>query len=344
MLGALLRAGMNLPASWHRRLVLRPMVVDGLRLSPELQLMFLAERLLRIPEIASLPVGAARAEMDRQTAMAGGRQYVGAIRDLEVDGGAGPIAARLYIPSERTGGDPAPTLLFVHGGGWIYGGLPSHDAACRFLAERSGVQLLAIDYRLAPEHPFPAAVEDCKAALHWLLAHAEDVNADPARLGVGGDSAGGNLATVLAVHAAEKGIPLALQLLIYPGTDFTGETRSKELFSDRGLVLTRTFIEKAKAAYLPDSADWSDPDAAPLLRTELPTGLAPAHVVTAGFDPLRDEGEAYADMLEGAGVAVSRVRYPSLVHGFLHLVGAGHECKAAVRDIADTLRASLSGL
>ena len=131
-------------------------------------------------------------------------------------------------------------MLFVHGGGWIYGGLRSHDAACRVLAERSGVQLLAIDYRLAPEHPFPAALEDGKAALRWLHEHADEVGADPARLGVAGDSAGGNIAAVLAVHAAEEGIPLAFQLLIYPGTDFTSETRSKDLFSDKGLVLTST--------------------------------------------------------------------------------------------------------
>jgi acetyl esterase len=339
-LGALLRAGLNLPASWQRRLA-RPLVIDGLQLSPELRLMFLSQRALRIPEIASIPLTAARAEMDRQTLMAGGRQHVGAIRDLEVDGGAGPIPARLYIPTERTSGDPAPTLLFVHGGGWIYGGLPSHDAACRVLAERSGVQLLAIDYRLAPEHPFPAALEDCKAALRWLRDHAEDVGADPARIGVGGDSAGGNLSAVLAVYAAEQGIPLGVQLLIYPGTDFAGETLSKELFSDKGLVLTQDFIDKAKAGYLPEGIDWADPEVSPLRRTELPADLAPAHVVTAGFDPLRDEGEAYADHLAGAGVPVTRKRYASLTHGFMHVVGTGHECRAAVGEMADRLRAAL---
>src|ERR1700712_663919 len=172
-------------------MVVRPLEIDGLRLSPELQLMFLSQRLLRIPEIAKLPLEASRAEMDRQTVMAGGRQHVGAIRALQVDGAAGSIPARLYIPTERTGSDPAPTVLFVHGGGWIYGGLRSHDAACRVLAERSGVQLLALDYRLPPEHPFPAALEDCKAALRWLHEHADEVGADPARLGVAGDSAGG---------------------------------------------------------------------------------------------------------------------------------------------------------
>ena len=341
MLGALLRAGLNFPASWQRRMVVRPLEIDGLRLSPELQLMFLSQRLLRIPEIAKLPLEASRAEMDRQTVMAGGRQHVGAIRDLQVDGAAGSIPARLYIPTERTGSDPAPTVLFVHGGGWIYGGLRSHDAACRVLAERSGVQLLAIDYRLAPEHPFPAALEDAKAALRWLHEHADEVGADPARLGVAGDSAGGNISAVLAVHAAEEGIPLGFQLLIYPGTDFTSKTRSKDLFSDKGLVLTSTFIEKAKAGYLPDRDDWEDPEASPLLRADLPAGLAPAHVVTAGFDPLRDEGEAYADLLAGAGVPVSRKQYPSLTHGFLHIVGTGHECRAAVAEMADRLRAAL---
>ena len=341
VLGSLMRTGLNLPPALQRALAVRPLVIDDERLSPEIRLMLLGKRVARIRDFATLPLPAAREEMERQAVMVGGRQPVGAIRDLTVDGGAGPIPARLYRPTGRLDGRPAPTLLFLHGGGWVYGGLRSHDAACRFLAERSGVQLLAIDYRLAPEHPFPAALQDGLAALRWLHAHADEVGADPTRIGVGGDSAGGNLSAVIAVHAAQEQLPLALQLLIYPGTDFSLESRSKELFADRDLILTRAFIETAKASYLGDASDQVDPDVAPLQRADLPAGLAPAHVVTAGFDPLRDEGEAYAEKLQQAGVHTTLVRYPGLVHGFLHVVGAGHDCPRAVGEIADRLRRAL---
>ena len=138
----------------------------------------------------------------------GGRQPIGEVRDLEVDGAEGSLPARLYVPTERVGAAPAPTMLFIHGGGWMYGDLESHDPTCRFLAELSGVQVLAIDYRLAPEHKFPAAVEDCRAAYRWLVDHADVVNADPARMAAGGDSAGGTLALSTAVWSAERNLRL----------------------------------------------------------------------------------------------------------------------------------------
>ncbi len=156
-------------------------------------------------------------------------------------------------------------MLYLHGGGWMYGDLESHDPACRFLAEHSGVQILAIDYRLAPEHKFPAAVEDCQAAYRWLVDHADEVNADPTRLAVGGDSAGGSLSLSTAVWAAEKGLPLAFQLLIYPGADFVERTESRRLFAE-GFVLTEVFMSGAEEAYFTPDADKGHPDASGLRR------------------------------------------------------------------------------
>ncbi len=339
--------------------------------------MLVLKRLARVPAAERLPLEQARRELLRQQLLVGGKQRVGAVVDLEVDGAEGPMAARMYVPTERLGSGPVPTMLYLHGGGWMYGDLESHDPVCRFLAERSGVQLLAIDYRLAPEHPFPAAVEDCRAAYRWLVDHADDLDADPERLAVGGDSAGGALAHSTAVWAAEKGLPLAFQLLIYPGADFVDRAESRRTFGE-GYVLTEQFMTQAEEAYLgPLDADRAqppadraqsrsdraqppadraqppadraqsrsnraDPDASAVRRTEFPAGLAPAHVVTAGYDPLRDEGEALARLLAEHGVEVDHVRYPSMIHGFMHIVGTGHETRAYSTEIADRLRRALA--
>jgi acetyl esterase len=340
-MSVVLRTSLNLPVGVQRVLNRRPVVVDGQELSPEIQLLLNLKRLARVPAAETLPLEAARTELRRQQLLVGGKQPIGALRDLEVDGAEGPLRARLYIPTERTGADPAPTMLFLHGGGWMYGDLESHDPACRFLAEQSGVQILSIDYRLAPEHKFPAAVEDCQAAYRWLVDHTDEVNADPARLAVGGDSAGGSLSLSTAVWAAEKGLPLAFQLLIYPGADFVERTESRRLFGE-GFVLTEVFMTGAEEAYFTPGADKGHPDASGLRRVEFPAGVAPAHVVTAGYDPLRDEGGALARLLADNGVETDHTLYPSMIHGFLHLVGAGHEAPAYNREIADRLRAALA--
>jgi acetyl esterase/lipase len=234
-----------------------------------------------------------------------------------------------------------PTMLFIHGGGWMYGDLESHDPMCRFLAEQSGVQLLAIDYRLSPEHKFPAAVEDCRAAYRWLVEHLAEVDADPERLAIGGDSAGGSLAASTAIWAAEQRLPLAFQLLIYPGTDLLERTESRELFGE-GFALSELFITSSEQAYFASDADKSLPDASALRRLEFPERTAPACIVTAGFDPLRDEGEAYARLLAEQGVEVDAKRYPSMIHGFAHILAAGHEAPAYNREIAERLRRALS--
>lgn len=334
--GPVLRRILTLPEPLVKLLAGRPVRRDSQTLAPEMQLMLRLQRTFREPEIASLSIPDGRRAMTRQAELVGGRVPIASVRDLEVDG----RPARLYTPREQLGVDAAPTLLFFHGGGWIYGDLDSHDAACRHLAQHSGVQVLAYDYRLAPEEPFPAAVEDCTAALRWLVAHAASVHADPARLAVGGDSAGGNLAALVAVEAAEEGLPLAFQLLIYPGTDFAEKSFSRKEF-DRDFFLTAEFMDLATVSYL-GSADRHDPRASVLRRTEFPAGIAPAHVVTAGFDPLRDEGEAYARLLSEHGVTVTSQRYPDMIHGFFNMVGAGRRAPAYNREIAARLGEALT--
>ncbi len=337
----LLKLVMGLPPRVQRALVRRPIVLDGQQLSTEVQLMLAMEKLARVPQAETLPLAEARAELLRQQRMAGGHQHVGAVRDLKVDGAEGKLLARLYTPTERLGATPAPTMLFLHGGGWMYGDLESHDAPCRFLAEKSGVQLLAIDYRLSPEHKFPAAVEDCRAAYKWLVEHAQEVNADPDRLAVGGDSAGGALSASTAVWAAEQGLPLHFQLLIYPGTDWVERTESRRMFGE-GFILTELFMTRAEEAYFAPGADKANPDASALRRVDFPAKVAPAYVVTAGFDPLRDEGEAYARLLAEKGVGVELKRFPGMIHGFFNMVGVGREAPAYNAEIAARLRDALA--
>jgi acetyl esterase len=336
-----LRATMSLPERVQRGLVRRQLVLDGLGLSPEIQLMLMLQKLARQPALGVLPLEEARAVVVTQGQMVAGRQPIGALRELTVEGAAGPLDARLYIPSSRLGADPVPTLMFIHGGGMCLGDLDSHDGACRHLAEHSGVQVLSIDYALAPERPFPAGVQDCFAAYQWLVKNPDVVNADPERLAVGGDSAGGYLSATTAILAAEAGLPLAFQLLIYPCTDFVNRSRSKELFDGGGFYLSKEGMDRLTDWYFPDADTRSDPLGSVLLRDDLPSGLAPAHVVTAGFDPLRDEGEAYADLLASHGVTVTRKRYPSMIHGFFNLAGVGREARGHAREIAAALAHAL---
>ena len=238
-----------------------------------------------------------------------------------------------------TGAAPTgPLLVYFHGGGFFCGDLDTHDAPCRFLAERSGVRVLAVDYRLAPEHPFPAAYDDAQAAYRWVLEHADELGTTPDRVAVGGDSAGGNLAAGVAIEAAREGLPVAFQLLVYPVTDNDRDTLSSRLFAD-GFYLSTPFRELASSSYLPDG-QVLDPRASPAYA-DLPAGLAPALVVTAGFDPLRDEGEAYARLLEEAGATVELRRFADQIHGFLNIVGVGRSARAANTEIAERLRAAM---
>jgi acetyl esterase len=328
------RGAMALPRPVQRVLAGGRVVRDGQTLDPELQLALRLQRLVREPAAETLPLPEGRRAVLKQCALVGGRQPVGAVRDLAV----GRVAGRLYVPEGAAA--PGPLLVFFHGGGWMYGDLDSHDPTCRFLAERAGVRVLAVDYRLAPEHPFPAAYDDCAAAYRWVVEHADSLGADPARLAVGGDSAGGTLAATVAVLAAREGLPLAFQLLIYPAADMRGGTESRGRFAE-GFFLTKQFMDVAQEAYLPRPEDVTHPCASPVLA-DLPAGLAPAYVVTAGFDPLRDEGESYARKLADAGVELELRRFPHLIHGFFNMVGPGRAGRAANEEIAGRLRAALA--
>jgi acetyl esterase len=337
------KAALGLPEPVQRVLVGRRVVRDGQRLAIDTQLMLRLERVLREPSAEDLPLEEARRLIVRQASIAGGHQPIGAVRDLPV----GDLPGRLYVPTgEQDGGSTdlsvaGPLLLFFHGGGWMFGDLDTHDAVCRFLAERSGVRVLAVDYRLAPEHPFPAAYDDALEAFRWLGKNAESLGADPGRLAVGGDSAGGCLAATTALAAAEEGLPLAFQLLVYPGTDMRGGSESRALFA-QGFYLTKAFMDLACECYAPDPVQHTDPRMSPVYA-EVPPGLAPAYIVTAGFDPLRDEGEAYARRLAEAGVEVELERFPDQIHGFFNVVGAGRTARAANAEIAAKLGAALGG-
>lgn len=335
-----LRGLMGLPAPVQGLLAGRQIQIEGQGLARETQVLLRLQRVVREPAAEDLPWHEAREALALQSRLVGGRQLIGATRDLTIDGPGGPIGLRLYTPSERLRQDSIPTLLFIHGGGMVYGGGHStHDAACRFLAENSGVQVLSVDYRLAPEHPYPAGLDDCKAACAWMVENASTIDADVDRLAVGGDSAGGYFSAAVAVFAAQNGLPLKFQLLIYPATDFAEKSASRHTFAE-GFFLTNKFMDQAQEAYL-GTADPRDPDVSVLYRTEFPEGLAPAYVITAGFDPLRDEGEAYARHLAEHGVEVRQRRYPSMIHGFFNMVGAGNEARSYNLETAAELRRAL---
>jgi acetyl esterase len=333
----------GLPPGLQVRLSGKPAVrLDGDTLAPEMQLSL---RLLEWrgetrPE--QLSPAEARLARRRLAAVYAGRPIqVGSVHDLVIDAPV-PIPARHYAPAE-TGG-PRPMLVYYHGGGFTFGDLDTHDGVCRLLCRHAGAHVLAVDYRLAPEHRFPAAVQDARAALVWAHANAAALGADPQRVGVGGDSAGGNLAAVVAqLSAHDGGPPPALQLLIYPATDFTTRRRSRELFGE-GFLLSDSEMNWFEDNYLgPERADASDPRASPLLADDL-AGLAPALVVTAAFDPLRDEGEEYARALQRAGTPATVRRFPGFIHAFIGAAGVSRRCRDALIEIAGATRAMFAAV
>jgi len=332
---ARLLAGLS-PAA-QIRLSGRPQVeLDGQRLEPEAQLLLsLREKLGQPVWDETLSVERGR-ELTREDAAlgAGPRSYpVGAVRELEVAG----VPARHYAPDEA--GARAPLLVYYHGGGLVAGDLDTHDFPCRVLCRHAGAHVLSIGYRLAPEHRFPAWVEDALAAYDWARANAAALGADPRRVAVGGDSAGGTLATVVAQERRGERAP-ALQLLIYPSVDISRLRGSHTLFAS-GFYLTAELIVWYLGHFLPAGEDPLDPRRSPLLAPQL-GGLAPAIVVTSGFDPLRDEGEEYARRLEQAGTPVLARRFSGLFHGFINSGGVSPACLAALVEVAGMTRATLS--
>lgn len=259
------------------------------------------------------------------------------VRDLEARGPAGPIPLRSYRPAAPASDAVLPVLVYFHGGGWVIGDLDTHDVLCRQLSNQAGCAVIAADYRLAPEHRFPAAVDDSLAATRWVRANAASLRIDPARIAVGGDSAGGNLAAVVALAARDAGdLPLAYQLLIYPATDQRRGAPSHAA-NGQGYLLTRESMDYYHDHYLPDPALDLDWRASPLLHTDH-SRLPPALVLTAGYDPLRDEGMQYADKLSAAGSSATLVCFERQVHGFILMGRVLSEADTAVQLCAAQLK------
>jgi len=265
---------------------------------------------------------------------------VGRVHDLQASGPNGPILLRLYRPIGASDAAFLPVLVYYHGGGFVIGDLDTHDTLCRELANLSGCALVAVDYRLGPEHRFPAAVTDCVAATRWVREHATELGLDAARLAVGGDSAGGNLAAVVSIDARERGnLPIAFQLLIYPATDMNC-TAPSHAENGQGYLLTSETMSYFTDHYIADPAQYADWRASPLLHPDL-SNLPPALVLTAGFDPLRDEGAAYAKRLTDAGNRASYVHFPRQIHGFVSMGKLIDEANSAVALCAAELRRAL---
>jgi len=322
----------------------RAVVIDGNTLDPTLQLMLSGMHAVGIDGlVVGDDLAASRAQLRELTLGFPGPQIHVEVDELSLPGPAGEIPARHYRPAN---GAVAPLLVFYHGGGWAIGDLDTHDALCRLACRDAGIHVLSIDYRRASEHPAPAAIEDAFAAFTWAYEHAEELGATPGRIAVGGDSAGGNLAAVVCHLARDEAgktngpVPV-LQWLIYPRTDFTAQTRSMSLFA-RGFLLTRRDMDWFHAQYLRGSGiDPADPRVSPLLAESL-SGLPPALIAVAGFDPLRDEGQAYAAALRSAGTAVDLRCLGSLTHGFANLFQLGGDSLGATSELISALRAHLS--
>jgi acetyl esterase len=256
------------------------------------------------------------------------------VEDRMIPGPAGEIPIRIYTPR---GNGPFPILVFFHTGGWQVGDLDMQDPMCRRLTNLTGCIVVSVDYRLAPEHPFPAAPEDCYAAIQWVATHAEQFQGDSARIAVGGDSAGGNLATVVALMARDQGGPaLVFQLMMFPSTDFRLNTPSMEEFAE-GHNVTREQMVWIRNSYLPNAADRTNPLASPLLAPDL-SGLPPALIIIAECDPLRDEGEAYGKRLQEAGVQATVSCYEGMIHDFPDLFE--EQGTQALTEAASALRAA----
>jgi len=263
------------------------------------------------------------------------------VRDLQAEGPHGPIPLRLYRPLGAAPAAKLPVLVYYHGGGFVIGDLDTHDVLCRELATGAGCAVVAVDYRMAPEFPFPCAVDDCLAATYWVRRNADSLALDATRLAVGGDSAGGNLAAVVSHLARDAGdLPILFQLLIYPGTDMRRVAPSHET-NGQGYLLTKDTIDYFMGHYLTDPAHNFDNRASPLLHDDL-TRLPPALVLTAGYDPLRDEGLHYAQRLSEAGNRATHICFERQIHGFITMGKVLDEANAAVAICAGELKRALA--
>jgi acetyl esterase len=283
------------------------------------------------PRYGEQPIDEQRAAMQASAATFFGPVDPVPYEDRSVPGAAGPIPVRVYRPVEH----PAPILIWFHGGGWVLGSIHTVHGVCAALARRSSCVVVSVDYRLAPEHPYPAALEDAWAVVEWLRDRAEAVGGLPGELAIGGDSAGGNISAVIARRARDASVDLELQLLVYPVCDADLTTASYTEFAD-GYWLTRDAMRWFWERYLPDG-DWFRPDASPLRAPDL-AGVAPAHIIAAEYDVLRDEGEAYGRRLDAAGVTTVVSRHDGMIHGFFRLPAVVPRAQDALDEAALALR------
>jgi len=311
-------------------------LVDRSHLRPELRALLEAEDGMRLPTIDQLTLGEARASSEIAIAeLWGPVEPVAAVDDLSVDAGSSPLRARLYRPGRSLG-----TLLFLHGGGWVVGNVDTHDGPCRMLANAVPCDVLSVEYRKAPESPFPSAVEDADGSLAWLLENGQGLGLDPTGVIVAGESAGANLAAVLARHARDRHISLAGQVLVTPPTDAAMATGSAGAFA-AGFRLTAASMAWFMGHYLAGGGVATDPDVSPLRATTL-AGLAPGLIITAEFDPLRDEGRAYAARLIKAGNDVTYVESRGTIHGVFVMNAVTPAAAQLIADIASWVRSRWS--
>jgi len=339
-----LRIVCGLPPGLQRTLFGAPTQVDGQQLATELQPLLRLANLVRDESASSygrLSPQQARARIRASSAAAAGpKRSLPTVGDLAIPGAAGTIPARFYEPPGM-GIEGRPLIVYFHGGGWTIGDLDTCDSVCRFLAISTPAAVLSVGYRLAPEHPFPAAIEDALAAYRWAAANNSRLGVDPNRIAVAGDSAGGNLAAAVSLLARDaEGQSPAMQALIYPVTDTVGGQPSRDVFA-KGFLLTQADMDWFEDHYLPPGVDHSDPRVSVLRAPDL-SGLPPAYVATAGFDPLRDEGEAYAKRMQEAGVTVALRRHPGLIHGFANMTAVSNTAHAAMTELAGAVHAGLA--
>src|SRR3984957_16912076 len=309
--------------------------VRAVPLDPQLQAMRDRNERDAVPPLYTMSLAEARAaDLASIQAAGGDPEPVYQVTDLTIAGPGGELPLRLYRPAS---GRPLPALLYFFGGGWVLGTIDTADGVARTLANSAGALVVVPGYRLAPEHPFPAAIDDCYAALRWVAEHAAEIGADPARLAVGGDSAGGNLAAAATLLARAGGLELAGQLLVYPNTDQLADDEPAP-GADAPFLFNRHSAAWCPRHYLSDPADAAAPLASPL-RAESLAGLPPALIITAEYDPLRDQGEAYARRLADEGVPVELSRYPGMAHGFFTMIGTLGASRAAIAQAASRLRA-----
>ena len=294
------------------------------------------DQLKDVPGLHTLPPVEGRKLLDQLFTSKGEPEPVGKVENRTIPGPATDIPVRIYTPK---GEGPFPVLVYFHGGGWVLGSLDAWDAACRMLTNKVECIMVSVDYRLAPENKFPKPAEDCYAATLWMAENAASINGDPARIAIGGDSAGGNLAAVVALMAREHGKPkLVFQLLVYPVTDASMDSKSIKECAD-GYFLTAEMMVWFWKQYVRDAGDKAHQYASPMRAHNL-RGLPPAMVITAEFDPLRDEGEAYGAKLKEAGVPVTVTRYDGTIHGFFLMSAVLEQGKKAVTEAVAALRSA----